>query len=73
MQYNFEERLRDVKNRLMEMEGVSGVGVGEYEGSLHVVIMLKSDDERLRAKIEDLMGDIPYKIVISGGFRPLKR
>lgn len=71
-QDKFEERLREIKTRLMEIEGVSGVGVGEHEGSLYIIVMLKEDNKHIRARIEHLMRDIPYRIEISGNFRPLR-
>lgn len=70
-QDRLEERLKEVKARLMEMEEVAGVGIGEYQGSPCVMIMLKEDDKQVYAKIESLMGDIPYRIQVSGKFRSL--
>ncbi|GBC71186.1 hypothetical protein HRbin02_00965 [Candidatus Calditenuaceae archaeon HR02] len=73
-QDEFEERLREVKSRLMEIEGVSGVGIGGHQGSLYVIVMLREDDKDTCAKIERLMRDIPipYRILVSGEFQPLK-
>jgi len=70
-QDKFETRLKEIKPHLMNIEEVSGVGIGESEGSPCLIVMLKKDDERARAKIERLIGDVPYKIQVSGAFRPL--
>jgi hypothetical protein len=71
-QDKFETRLKEIKPHLMNIEEVSCVGIGESEGSPCLIIMLKKDDEHARAKIKRLMGDVPYKIQVTGEFRPLK-
>lgn len=65
-----QERLSKIRGQLLRIEQVVGVGIGKENDSPRIVVMLRTDNEAARTEVKYLMQDIPYKIEITGEFRP---
>jgi len=73
-----DERIRDVKRRhsaeLMNMPGVSGVGVAKGKtGALVIAVHLDSDDPEVTARIPKEIEGFAVETIHSGPFTKLPR
>ncbi len=71
-----EQQAREVKQRhslrLLQQEGVSGVGVErDKDGNYFLAISLATDDPKLQASIPRELDGCPTKINITGSFNKL--
>jgi len=67
--YSLTRRLDEVRDRLMEVQGVSGVGIGRSTGKdpsclvIQVFVAVPARSEEIEGQLRQILGPTPYEIV----------
>lgn len=65
----FRKRVGDLKPLLVRIDGVVGVAVGGTSENPRIIVMVSRNDDKVRARIARVAGDIPREIVNTGEFK----
>ncbi len=65
----FRKRVGDIKPLLVRIDGVVGVALGGTSENPRIIVMVSRDDDKVRAGIAHVAGDLPREIVTTGEFK----
>lgn len=59
------------RSRLLALPDVVGVGIGLCEHVLCIQVFVTQRAPGLEERVEEILSGVPFRIVVSGEFRPL--